>query len=256
MQKRAIWYVCLLTLLAVPAGTALGAQNQDQGKPPIYTYIAQWAVPRAQWADMAKIDDQERPLMDKLVADGTITGYGAFANLIHHEGEPTHGSWFTATSEGKLMKALEAVYAQGTTTAPVQAASKHWDFIVVSRAYNAHSGKFDGAYLSGSGWDVKPGEGQAFRELINSRLVPVLEKLVADSALVSYSVDTEDYHTEKPGRVTLVYTTADAAGLDKVGEALEAAFSKDPEIGPAFRSMTDGEGHRDFLLRVTHMTIK
>jgi len=256
MHKRARGYVFLFTLIVLAAGMPLRAQNTDEGKPPNYTYIAEWAVPRAQWPDMMKIDDQERPLMQKLVADGSITGYGTFENLIHHEGEATHGSWFTATSEGKLMKALEAVYAQGTTTAPVLAASKHWDFIVVSRAYNGRPGHYEGAYLSGSGWDVKPGEGRAFHDLMNSRLVPVFDKLVADGSVVSYSVSTEDYHTEKPGRVTLVYTAADASGLDKVDQALEAAFSKDNEIGPAIRSMTDGEGHRDFLLRVTHMEIK
>jgi hypothetical protein len=256
MQKRAMRYVCLLILVVLATGTSMRAQNDDQGKPPTYTYIAEWSVPRAQWTDMVKVDYQERPLMDKLVADGTLLGYGTFANLIHQEGEPTHGSWFTATSEGRLMKALEAVYAQGTTTSPVQAASKHWDFILVSRAHNGRSGHYEGAYLSGSNWDVKPGEGRAFRDLMNSRLVPVLEKLLADGALVSYSVDTEDYHTQKPGRVSLVFTTVDTAGLDKVDQTLEAAFDKDNEIGPAIRTMTDSEGHRDFLLRVTHMAIK
>ena len=45
---------------------------------------------------MAKLDEQDKPLLDKLVADGTLIGYGAYYNLIHQEGEPTHGSWFTA----------------------------------------------------------------------------------------------------------------------------------------------------------------
>src|SRR6266516_2069193 len=72
MQKRAIGYVCLLVLMALAASASLRAQNDDQGKPATYTYIAEWAVPRAQWADMVKVDDQERSLMDKLVADGTL----------------------------------------------------------------------------------------------------------------------------------------------------------------------------------------
>ena len=256
MQKRVRGPIFLFILIVAAAGAPLRAQSNDQGKAPVYTYIAEWAVPRAQWADMVKIDDQERSLMEKMAADGTILGYGTFASLIHHEGEPTHGSWFSAASVGKVMKALEAVYAQGTTTAPVQAASKHWDFILVSRAHNGRSGKYDGAYLSGASWDVKPGEGRAFRDLINSRLVPVFEKLLADGSVVSYSVDTEEYHTENPGRVSLIYTTADASGLDKVDQALEAAFSKDTEIGPAVQTLTDGKEHRDFLLRVTHMEIK
>ena len=81
MQKRTMGYVFLLTLVAMTRGISARAQS-DQGKPPAYTYIAQWAVPRAQWQDIVKVDDQERPLMDKLVADGTIIGYGTFANLI------------------------------------------------------------------------------------------------------------------------------------------------------------------------------
>jgi hypothetical protein len=89
MQKRAIGYLCWLVLVGLAASASLRAQNDDQGKPAIYTYIAEWAVPRAQWADMVKLDDQERSLMDKLVADGTLVGYGTFANLIHQEGEPT-----------------------------------------------------------------------------------------------------------------------------------------------------------------------
>src|SRR5690348_5246118 len=96
MKNRAIWYVGLLSIFAFVPVMSLQAQTGDQGKPPLYTYISEWAVPRAQWAEMAKLDEQDRPLMDKLVADGTLTGYGAYTNLIHQEGEPTHGTWFSA----------------------------------------------------------------------------------------------------------------------------------------------------------------
>jgi len=246
----------LLVLAAVAAGVPLRAQGSHEGKPAVYTYIAQWVVPRAQWADMVKLDDQERSLMEKMVADGSIIEYGTFANLIHQEGEPTHGSWFSASSEGKLMKALEQVYALGLTASPVESNSKHWDLILVSHSYNGRSGHYEDAYLSGSQWQVKTGEGHAFNELINSTIVPVLDKLVADGSLVSYSVGSEDYHTQKPGEVSLVYTAADASGLDKVDSAMDAAFAKDHSIGPALATLTDGDEHRDFLLHVTHMAIK
>jgi len=241
--------------LALAAGTPLRAQN-DEGKPPVYTYIAEWSVPRAQWPDQVKLDEQERPLMEKMVSNGDILEYGYFANLIHQEGEPTHGSWFTASSEGKLLKALEQIYASGMTSAPVSANSKHWDFIVESRTYKGRSGHYENAYMSGSQWQVKPGEGRAFNELMKSTLVPVMEKLVADGSIVSYAVSTEDYHTEKPGMVTLVSTAADANGLDKMDDALEAALGKDRAIGAAIATMTEGDAHRDFLLHVTHMQIK
>ena len=255
MKKRIIGYLALMIAVTLASGVSLRAQS-DEGKPTVYTYIAEWAVPRAQWPDQVKLDDQERPLMDKMVASGDIVEYGYFANLIHQEGTPTHGSWFTASSEGKLMKALEQIYASGSPNAPVEANSKHWDYIVESHTYNGRSGHYENAYLSGSHWLVKPGEGRAFNDLMNSTIVPVLDKLVADGSLVSYAVSTEDYHTEKPGGVTMVYTAVDANGLDKVNEALEAALGKDRALGAAIATMTDGEEHRDFLLHVTHLTIK
>jgi len=127
MQKRTTWGVCLLILcLALGLVGPLQAQMAAKSKPPVYTYVATWDVPRAQWGDMVKLDEQDKPLLDKLVADGTLVGYGAYTNLIHQEGEPTHGTWFTATSEGNLLKALEAIYAQPASVgAPVQGASKH-----------------------------------------------------------------------------------------------------------------------------------
>ena len=255
MQKPVILGLCSLVVLVVTTGVPLKAQSSE--KPPAYTYLSEWAVPRAQWADMVKLDEQDKPLMDKLVADGTLTGYGAYTNLIHQEGEPTHGTWFTATSEGKLMKALEAVYAQpGSITAPVEAASKHWDYLLVSRIYNQHPGKSEGGYLAGDQWDVKPGEMRPYNDLMKSTLVPICEKLLADGAITSYGMDTEDFHTGKIGRVTFYFTTSDTTGLDTASKAFDDVFDKTPGLGAAFGSMAEREGHRDFLTRLRYMTIK
>jgi hypothetical protein len=257
LHKRIIGCLGCLSFLVLAAVVPLRAQSEDQGKPPVYTYLSQWAVPRAQWPDMVKLDEQDRALMDKLLADGTIVGYGAYTNLIHQEGQPTHGTWFTATSEGKLMKALEAVYAQpGSTTAPVEGNSKHWDFIMRSRIYNQRPGKSEGGYLAGDNWDVKPGDMREYNDLIKSVIVPVYEKLLADGVVTSYGVDTEDYHQEKLGRVTEYFTTADAAGLDQVTKAFDDAFAKNPALGAAFQSMVDRENHQDFLTRLRYMSIK
>lgn len=257
MSNRAAGYVCFLTLAISAIGASLKAQSAEQAKPPVYTYISEWAVPRAQWAEMVKLDEQDKPLMDKLVDDGTLTGYGAFTNLIHQEGEPTHGTWFTATSEGNLLKALEAVYAQpGTTTAPVQGASKHWDYMLVGRVYNQRSGKSEGGYLSGDQWDVKPGEMRAYNDLIKNTLVPVCEKLLADGVVTAYGMDTEDFHTQKLGRVTFYFTTPDTAAFDKASKAFDEAFDKSPALGSALQSMVDRQGHRDFLDRLRYMRNK
>ena len=111
-------------------------------------------------------------------------------------------------------------------------------------------------FTSFSRWEVKSGQDAAFRNLLKRRLVPDLEKLLADGVLVFYTVDAEHYHTQAPGAVEVVFATADASGMDKVNQALEASFSKIPEIGLAMSSLAEHESHRDFLARVTHLTIK
>ena len=256
MKNRSLC-IGLLSMLVLTSGGPLRAQSGDQAKPPMYTYISEWAVPRAQWADMAKVDEQDRPLMDKLISDGTLTGYGSFTNLIHQEGEPTHGTWFSATSEGSLLKALEAVYASpGSTTAPVEGASKHWDYILVGRVYNQRSGKVEGGYLSGDEWNVKPGQMRAYNDLIKSQLVPVFEKMLADGTVNSYAIATEDFHTGKIGRVVFYFTTRDATSFDKASKTFDETFEKNSALASALQSMVDREDHRDFLDRLVYMNNK
>ena len=257
MQKRTILGVCLLTLcLALATAGPSQAQMPAKGKPPVYTYVAEWDVPRAQWGEMVKLDEQDKPLLDKLVADGTIVGYGAYTNLIHQEGQPTHGSWFTAMSEGNLLKALEAIYAHpGSVTSPVQGASKHWDQILTGDIYNYKPGTSAG-YLTWSRWVVKPGQMHAYTELIKSVFVPVLEKLLADGTITSYGELTEDYHQDKLGTVYEYFTVPDAASMDKANKAFDEAFGNNPGIGDAMRALTEREGHQDFLTLLRFMVSK
>ena len=257
MQKRTYCLICLLILcLGLTTVASLQAQMATKSKPTVYTYVAEWSVPRAQWADMVKADEQDRPLLDKLVGDGTLTGYGAYTNLIHQEGEPTHGTWFTATSEGNLLKALEAIYAQpGLVTAPVQGASKHWDQILTGDVYGSKPGNSKDGYLTWSSWQIKPGEMRNYTELTKKVIVPVLDKLLAEGTITSYGQLVEDYHQQKLGTIYDYFTVPDAASLDKANKVLEDLF-EGPALGDAFRAMTEREGHRDFLTRLRFMVSK
>jgi len=255
MQKRVVWAVCLVAVFLLAAAAPTWAQ-EEMGKAPTFIYVAEWAVPRAQWADMAKVSESEKPQMDKLMADGLVTGYGNFTNVVHEEGTPTHGSWFMASSMGNLMKALEAIYASGTTTAPVQAASKHWDHILVTRDYGAQSGSFKGGYLSGGAWKVKDGHEEEFWKMARTYVVPMYEKLLADGVIRWYSVDAQAIHTDDPNMIEFVYIAADASGIDKVHAAIMDMVHKNPTLGPAFDSMVKSSSHHDFLAWVPAMSHK
>src|SRR5215475_7381273 len=106
MRIRAVGVVaCQLVCGAAILMAALPATAQSAAaeKPAVYTYVSEWAVPRAMWADFKKVDDADMNDLKKAMADGTIISYGSFSVLNHQEGAPTHGTWFSATSMANLM---------------------------------------------------------------------------------------------------------------------------------------------------------
>jgi hypothetical protein len=252
MLKR-VFAVCTLVLLAMGAAPV---RAQEDGQPAVYSYIAAWAVPREQWRDFEKADADERSAMDKLVADGTIISYAEFNNLLHQEGQPTHGSWFTATSREGLLKALATLYKLPQTTFPARSAAKHWDYLTVSRMYGMTSGKFQGGYMAESTFQMEPGKTEAFFDMTKKHVVPIMEKLKSDGVVVLYWVDMEDFHSDTPGAVMFGYVTADAAGIDKVSDAIDAEFGSKPALRGAFESFVSMKDHHDFLGRVSTLVNK
>ena len=56
--------LCTLAMMAASAAPAC-AQDEVKEKPPMYSYVAFWNIPRAQWADMEKNDAAEQKILDK-----------------------------------------------------------------------------------------------------------------------------------------------------------------------------------------------
>jgi DNA relaxase NicK len=84
----------------------------------------------------------------------------------------------------------------------------------------------------------------------------VMEKLLADGTVTSYGMETEDFHSGKLGRVDFYTTVSDAAAIDKVDQAMNELFEKNPALGDAFQSMTERDGHRDYLMRLRYLKNK
>lgn len=246
--------ICLVGVIMLGVQPAL-AQTAAE-KPPVYTYVSEWAVPRAMWADYDKQQAAGIDAMKKLVADGTLVSFGDFAVVNHQEGAPTHGSWFAASSMANLMKVLEGLRAAPTATSPVFAASKHWDYILSSRDYNAHSGTFTNGYLRVATWTGSAGANDPGGKIVKSSMVALLEKMLADGALHAYTIDTEIVHSAEPNTFFVVMVTNGAEGLDKFNAALDEMNKNNPTALAAFRSLIDEHGHRDMLARVSTTTHK
>ena len=56
--------VCALAMMAASAAPAC-AQDEPKEKPPMYSYVAFWNIPRAQWADMDKNNAADQKILDK-----------------------------------------------------------------------------------------------------------------------------------------------------------------------------------------------
>lgn len=258
-NQRGIFVGALCALgMAAAAVAPAGAQTSEvKEKPPLYGYIGNWAIPRAQWSDMTKSDAADRPILEKALAGGTIVAYGNDVSVIHTPDGATHDQWWSATSMAGLMNVLEQFYSTGSSTTPVLAsATKHWDELVVSRYYNWHPGSIKDGYTHVGLYKLKAdAPDDAVETVAKNLVVPLLEKLLAAGTIAEYEIDTEAIHTDAPGSFLIVYITPNADGLDKVNAALQETMKANPLGGPAFDSMTDSSGHRDELVR-TNATFK
>jgi hypothetical protein len=254
---RALAGLCAVAVSALWAASAGAQMSEAKEKPPMYSYVSFWNIPRTRWADMEKADAADQKILDKAMADGTIVGYGNDVNLVHQSDGETHDDWWSAMSMAGLLNVLEQFYKSGSATTPVlESATKHWDGIYVSRHYNWHSGSWKGAYTHGSYYRLKPdAPNDAVDKLSKNLIVPLMEKLLADGTIHEYEVDTEAIHTEAPGAFWIFYLGANAEALDKASAALWETVKANPLAVPAFESLVDLTNHRDFLAR-TNATYK
>lgn len=190
-------------------------------------------------------------------AKGTLAGYGNDTNLVHAEGGMTHDDWWSSMSMAGLLNVLDEMYKTGnSTTAVLESATKHSGGIYVSRYYNWRPGSYTGAYTRVGVYKLKPdAPNDAVAMLCKSLIVPMLEKLLADRALVEYEVDVESIHTESPGMFYIDVIAGNADGVDRLNAALADLIKSNPLGGQAFGSMVDSSAHHDHLMR-TNATYK
>ena len=254
---KAFAVFCAVTLFVICAMPVAAQMAEVKEKPPLYSYVANWVIPRAQWGDMDKNNAADLPILQKALASGMIVGYGYDETLVHTPDGSTHDSWWSANSMAGVVNVLEQFYTTGAATNAVLASStKHWDSIWVSHYYNWHSGSFKGGYTKVGFYKLKKDAPDDAVEMLSKNLiVPLLEKMLAEGTIHEYEIDTQAIHTTAPDGFAIVYIAANAEGLDKVDAAIRAAVKAQPLFGPAFASMIESNAHRDELDR-TNATYK
>ena len=246
--------ICLCVFFAVP----VGAQTTTvKDKPPMYSYVGNWTIPRAQWADMDKSIAADQKTLDQAIANGTLVGYGNDRNLVHQPEGYTHDDWWSSMSMAGVLNVLDQFQKSGSSVSPVlSSATKHADSIFVSRYYNWRPGSAKDAYTQIAYYRLKPdAPSDALDTLSKNLFVPLFEKLLAEGTILEYEVDTEAIHNEAPGAFWLIYVSPTAEGLDKATAARIEMQRANPLGGPAFGNVVDLKGHRDYLSS-TNLTYK
>ncbi|MGA3034556.1 MAG: hypothetical protein ABSD70_14800 [Terracidiphilus sp.] len=249
MSKK-LWSTCAglfglaaLTLCAIPASAQMPEVKE---KPPMYTYVANWQVPREHWPDIENSTSPAAAALQKALDDGTLIGYGSDTNLIHTIDGGTHDSWWSSMSMAGLIKALEKARAATDPHSVAFNSAKHWDNVYVSHYYNWKSGPYKGAYTSVSSYKLKAdAPDDALKDLSGHLVAPLLEKLLADGTILEYEIDVQAVHTSAPGSFNIVYVTPTPEGIDTVDAAIRDTVKGHPLGIEAFGAATDYTAHRD-----------
>lgn len=241
----------LVVLLAAVIVTPIALSQMEQTQPVVYTYVSQFQVPRASWAQYAESTERSFvPIAQKAVADGTILSYSTFETLVHTPDGYTNGAAWSSTTIAGLMKVLEELRKAGPQPGQV-AATKHEDLLMQSTMYVMGSGKPE--YLRVVCQNAKPDKPEEYTAAVKKYLWPMAEEQSKKGVLNYVGLEQQYVNTSAPSTRCLVMDFPNADGMDKWATAVNANFAKMSAADrEAFFGSVVPDSRRDFVARITH----
>ena len=246
MKRIAGLLVFVLAVMLVP-----GALPQMEPTPTVYTYVSQFQIPRANWAQYS--EDTEKsfvPVVEKSLADGAILSWSTFEQVIHTPEGYTHGAAWSSNTIAGLMKVLDEIRKNGPRPAQI-AATKHEDLLMQTRMY--HGGSGTETYLRVVCSMAKADKPEGYTAMLKKLLVPTFEEQLKKGVATYYGVDEQYVNTGAPSLRCVVITYPNAEGMDKWATAISTTMSKwSPAERAEFAGATVPDSRRDILARITH----
>ena len=246
MKRIAGLLVFMLAVILVPA-----ALPQMEPTQPVYTFVSQFQVPRANWAGYS--EDTEKtvvPIVEKLTADGTILSWSTFEHVIHTPDGFTHGAAWSSNTISGLMKVLDEVRKAGPRPGQI-AATRHEDYLMQTTMYHAGSGT--PAYLRVVCSNAKPEKPSEYAAALKKYLVPTFDEQIKKGVAIYYGLEEQYVNNDAPSIRCLVINYPNAEGMDKWAAAINATMSKWSAAERAeFAGASVLDSRRDILARITH----
>jgi hypothetical protein len=234
------------TVAAVPAAFSQMEQSQ-----PVYTFVSQFQVPRANWAAYA--EDSEKsvvPIFEKLVGDGTILSWSTFEHVVHTPEGYTHGAAWSSSTISGLMKVLDEVRKAGPRPGQI-AATKHEDYLMQTTMY--HAGNATPAYLRVICSNAKPDKPAEYTAMLKKLLVPTFDEQLKKGVASYWGVDEQYVNTSAPSTRCVVIDYPNAESMDKWATAINATMGKwTPAERAEYLGATVADSRRDIMARITH----
>ena len=254
-MTRKIAGLIVLLLVAVIVVPIAFSQMMGPGQPVVYTYVSQFQVPRANWAQYSENTEKSFvPIAEKMVADGTLLSYSTFETIVHTPEGYTHGAAWSSSSIAGLMKLLDEVRKAGPQPGQL-AATKHEDLLMQTSLYVVGSGT--PAYLRVVCHNAKPDKPEEYSAALKKYLWPMIEDQVKKGVAVYAGLDSQYVNNAAPSTRCLVIDYPNAESMDKWAAAVNATFSKMSQADrDAFFGSTATDSRRDFMARITHSAHK
>jgi hypothetical protein len=218
----------LLIALAVLMGIAPPASAQAQEETPSsYLYVTEWQIPHAQWAIWEAYEASTlKPLFERLMGDHSIQSWGFYAQTVHTTDGATHGLWFSANGMAGVEATLSAIGTLPANSVMNNAQVRQRDFLFRSLASAGRAASGSNGLL----WVHRSQSGPARHDQNSSvwdkYVKPMLDGLVAQGAILSYGIETEQIHTEPDGTFYIYCLMPGANAADKFFAALDGLQSK------------------------------
>jgi hypothetical protein len=233
-----------LVLSAVGAAPVNAQTTKLKDKPPMYSYIAVWNIPRAQWAARENQAAAARKILDRAISAGTIVAYGFDEN-------PLHDTFWLSMSKAGLQSVRDEFQKAGIAVVPSSSgAAPPPVSILVSRFYNWRAITCKNAYVHVGIYKIKPdAPSDAADTLSKNFFAPPLEKMLAEGAIFEWETDTYEDPKAAPGTFLIAYLSTTQEGLNKANDAVQKTLKSPPLKGPAFESLVDVKASRDVVVR-------
>jgi hypothetical protein len=227
------------------------AWSQADSQPRPLRYVSEWEVPRDHWAEYEKFTDKTvRPVLERLMSQKGVLGWGIYRSVLNQDGARTHGLWFEVPSIDTCEKVLAELAA--LPPSPIAPTAKHHDYLYRAQLRRTKESSGTGGYLFVNITQIQQGKRQQWREWWDKYQKPNFEQYLAEGMVTMYELEVEEIHHEGPNWAYLIYVTPSAEALDKLNATFAANQAKrtadeNRAINEALDLTVIPNGHQDYL---------